>query len=71
MTRDEAVRLAAEHLEPWRREGMRFGNAVEYPDCWSVSFDWPDPEGVLRALPTGLRLEVDKASKQVTEFPRR
>jgi hypothetical protein len=71
MTRDEAVRLAAEHLEPWRRQGMRLESAVEYTDCWSVSFDWPDPEGLIWALPTGLRLEVDKVSKRVTEFPRR
>ena len=69
--KDEAVRLAAEHVEPSWRKGMCFDAAVEYPDCWSISFDWPEPDGAVRSLPTGIRLEVDKVSKTVTHFPRR
>ena len=71
MDQAEAVRLAADHLEPWRRKGMRFHAAVKYPECWSISFDGSDPNAELRALPTTLRLEVDKVTKKVTEFPQR
>ena len=71
MDRAEAVRIAAESLEPWRREGMRLEAVVEYPKCWSVSFDWSRPDGEVRALPTSLRLEVDKVTKTVIEYPRR
>jgi hypothetical protein len=69
--RDDAVQIATEHLEPSRRKGMMLHATVEYPDCWSVSFEWPDPSGEIRALPTILRLEVDKLTKQVTECPGR
>ena len=71
MDRAEAVRIAAASLEPWRREVMRLEAVVEYPECWSVSFDWSRPDAEVRALPTSLRLEVDKVTRKVTEYPGR
>ena len=70
MDKDEALRIAMEHVKPWDG-GLSLAAFWEEADYWCVSFQLPDDPGGVRALPARHRVEVNKATGKVRDCPQR
>ena len=58
---EEAVEIARQSLKPERRAVAEFWNVIEYPECFSVSFEVPARH---QPFPAILRIEVDKVTRR-------
>ena len=68
LTPDDAVEIARQSLKPKWRVEAKSCKVIEYPECFSVSFEVP---ATYQPFPARLRVEVNKVTRRAVQMLRR